>query len=514
MIDKPCIIIRNVLNYILDQNRTIMKFFKHLSLTLLLLSCNLNSGDEEEEFYFYEPVFDDAFQVVTDPDYRVDYEYQIQKDLVVETEDSSGYKYKLEIPAFALTPGSYTSFSGFIMPLTGIQNLPTGIEFKFGIEIEPFGMTFSKPVKITIELPGDFNTEDLMGFYSPGEWETTYLEPVKIKRSSGKTEAIFNITHFSSYGGITVEDDMIDCPDHRSTQNCKDVKEVIACKLGHYEEGGMEELTEEDRKDINDILRNYMDRQLRYLEEEPPEFYELYQFQEDLKEYLCWTALTQEFNGNPESVFGDLYNRAESIIKDVLGFFAQDLDSTCVQNRKDSECVQGKGWYEIQTYMQWLTIAQQLGLDQELEMKDIYEFCDNAVNELLYNLKLIDPINLTEYYHPYGDEVWFKNYQIEFSSPDDVFSFMHIMENALGQPMEIEEADIEWIEDSNVAAWVKNAFIYENGELWLNKNQEYVNESLGCDPIVESCVTYYHSGFSLMRNDCIVAYVDVFWDIR
>jgi len=491
-----------------------MRFFKHLSLTLLLLSCNLNSGDEEEEFYFYEPVIGEAFQVVTDLDFRVDYEYQIQKDLVVETEDSSGYKYKLEIPSFALTPGYYTSFSGLIMPLTGIQNLPTGIEFKFGIEIEPFGMTFSKPVKITIELPGDFNTEDLMGFYSPGDWETTYLEPVKIKRSSGKTEAIFNVTHFSSYGGMTVEDGMFDCPDYRSTQYCSDVKEVIACKLGHYGEGGDEVLTEEDRKAINDILRNYMDRQLRYLEEEPPEFYELHQFQEDLKEYLCWAVMTQEFNADPESVFGDLYNRAKSIIKDVLVFFSQDLESTCLQNRDIDECTIGIGWHEIQTYVQWLEIAQQLGLDQELEMKNIYEFCDNAVNELLYILTLNNPLDMTEYYHPGGDVEWHKNYRIEFLSPDDVFSFMYIMENALGVPIEVEEGDIEWIEDSNVAYYVENAFVFENGELWLNKNQEYVNESLSCDPNVESCVTYYYSGFSLMRNGCKIGYVNVIWDIR
>ena len=490
-----------------------MKFFKHFTLTLLFISCNLIPENEEEEFYFYEPVISEAYKVVTDLDYMVEYEYKIQKDLLVETVDSRGYKYKLMIPAFALTPGYPTSFSGLIIPLTGIQNLPAGIDFKFGLEIEPYGMTFSKPVTITVELPGDFNTEDLMGFYSPGDWSNPLLEPIKIKRYSDKIEAIFSVIHFSSYGGMDVDEGMFECPDHRSAQACNDLKEIIACKLGHYELGFNGELNGEDKKAINEILRDYMDRQLDYLEEEPPDYFDIYQFQADLSEYLCWMALTQEFNGDYESVFGDLYERANSIIKEVLSTHADDMENACLQSREVSECVVGTEWFTIQSYIQWLEIAQKLGLDQELNMNDIYEFCDGAVNESLYIMTMINPLSMDEYYHPDGEDVWFKNYQIEFSSPDETFSFMYIMENAIGEHIQIEESDISWVED-NVAYYVEGAFIYSNGELGLNTNQQYVRESLNCNPSEDPCVEVYHSGFSVMRKDCRVAYVDITWDIR
>jgi hypothetical protein len=370
------------------------------------------------------------------------------------------------------------------------------------------GMAFSKPVTITIELPGDFNTDDLMGFYSPGEWTNPYLEPVKIKKSSGKTEAIFSVTHFSSYGGMTVEDGMFECPDYRSAQVCSDLKEIIACKLGHYVAGINDELTGEDKKAINDILYKYMDRQLKYLEEEPPDYSYIYLFEEDLTEYLCWAAMTQEFNTNPESVFGDLYSRAKTIIKNVLSEHAMDMEDACLQSREVNECGGGTQWFTLQTYVLWLEIAQQLGLD--LDMKDIYEFCDGAVNESFHTLTLVNPLTQNEYYHPHGDSEWYKIYQIELSSPDDTLSFKFMMNNAIGETVEVEETEFEWEEDY-VPYYLENVFIYSDGKLWINKNQETVKEALNCNPNEDVCMDYFHSGFSVMRNECDIAYVKIIW---
>jgi hypothetical protein len=404
-----------------------MKYFKTLTLTLLFLSCNLNSVEEEEEFYYYEPIIGESYKIVTDQDHLVEFDHQIEQNLFVETEDNQGFKFSLEIPSFALTPGTRTNFEGYIVPLTDILNLPEGVEFKFGIEIQPFGVAFSKPVTITIELPADFDTENLRGFYNQGDWGTTYLEPIKIKRTNGRLLAIFNVTHFSTYGGMKAKDELFDCPDPRSAQACTDLKEIIACRLGHYELGPAEELTGEDKTAINSILVSYMERQLRYLEEEPPDYFDLSAFQSDLSEYLCWVAMTQEFNANPESIFGDLYEKASYYIKQVFSESALELEGVCQENRADGECSPGNTWYAIQSYVQMLEITQFLGLDEELSLEDVYEFCDGAVNDMLFNFSMFDPVSMNEHYQPVPSGHWYKNYQIQLSSPDDAIQFMYFI---------------------------------------------------------------------------------------
>jgi hypothetical protein len=487
-----------------------MKFFKPLSLMLLFLSCNLNDVEDEEEFYYYEPVIGESYQIVTDDNFQVEFSHEIQQELSVETEDSRGYKYRLEIPPFALTPGTRANFEGYIVPLTDIINLPEGIEFKFGIEIQPFGIAFSKPVTITVELPGDFDTGDLMGFYNPGDWGTSYLEPIKIKRTNGRVQAIFNTTHFSSYGGIVADDEYFNCPDPRSAQACTDLREIIACKLGHYEVGIAKELTGEDKTTINNILREYMERQLMYLEEEPPYYSNLSEFQSDLSEYMCWVAMTQEFNGNPESIFGDLYEKASYYIRIVFSESASELEEMCQQNRAEGDCVPGNLWYAIHNYVQMLEIAQLLGLDEELNLKDVYEFCDQAVNEVLYNLSMIDPVTMNEHYQPSPSGHWYKNYQFDLLTPNDSIQFMYIMENALGEQIELDLAEIVW-HNENPSEYNKDAFIFENGILKLNKSQKYVAETLNCNPATDYCANYIRSFYNLYRDDCNLGSVMVTW---
>lgn len=489
-----------------------MRFFKQQLLILLLISCNLNSENEEEEFYFYEPIIGEAYQVTTDYEHRVDFEYQIRKDLLVETEDSKGYIYRLEIPAFALTPGSVYNFNGYIAPLTGIQNLPANSSFLFGIEIEPSGMNFSKPVKITVDLPADFDTQGMWGFYNEGEWGTAYMEPVMIKRLPGKTEAIFSISHFSAYGAMGGGAQDFDCPDPRSAQYCNDLNEIIACKLKHYEVGLNGELSQEDKNEVNNILRKYMETQLRYLEEEVKDYYDMFQFQSDLKEYLCWEAKTQLFNGNPEAVFGDLYARAEKYI--IMGFneVISDLEETCLADRLDQNCVFGNAWGTTQSYLQAMVIAQKLGIDQQMPVSNIFEFCDGALNELLRDFTMVDPGSMTEYpYHGQGGiDIDWKSYIIEFSDPDDVFLFEYYMTNPLDSVAGLNEGEIQWIETTTGTN--AGAFIYSNGILSLNKSQEYVSDVLSCNSREETCTGAFNQVYALTRDGCEIAWASVRWE--
>jgi hypothetical protein len=306
-------------------------------------------------------------------------------------------------------------------------------------------------------------------------------------------------------------DEYFDCPDHRSAQTCKDLKEVIGCILGHYEVGITEELTGEDKDRVNSILRSYMERQLRWLEEDPPDYFNLMEFESDLTEFLCWMGMTQEFNGNPEAIFGDLYDKAEYYIKMVFNDAAIELENTCMENRSDSECTHNIQWYTIQLYVQMLEIAQYLGINQELSMPDIYDFCDDAISEVLFNFTMVDPSTMNEHYHTGSSETWFKNYQLELSDPDDIIQIMYLMDNALGVTLELDFSEIDWIED-NSTYYGKEIFIIDNGMISLNKSQEDVAKALCDSNTDQDCSpSTFRKYYSINRNKCQIGYLQIRW---
>ena len=159
-----------------------------------------------------------------------------------------------------------------------------------------------------------------------------------------------------------------------------------------------------------------------------------------------------------------------------------------------------------------MAIAQELGLDQQMPIPDIFDFCEGSLNEVLRNFTMVDPGNMTEYpyYGQGGIDIEWKLYEIEFNDPDDIFSFEYYMTNPLDSVFKMENDEIIWVE-SNTSGANADAFIYDNGMLSLNKSQQYVSEALNCNPAEESCSGGFLQDFALTRNGCEIAWVSVRW---
>lgn len=478
-----------------------MKSIYFLLAIGFLISCN-NSEEEEEFFDYYEPIIGETFQTISDPESKVDYQYSTEDDLTVETTDASGLNYSIHIPAEALAPNFSKEFGGSIAPLVGIQNLPDGANFQFGIEIEPYGYRFVKPVEITIDLPANFDTKNLLGFYNE-EAMGARLEPMKIRRRSTGIQVVFQVLHFSSYGGLTYVGNALSCPEARSAQSCDDLREIIGCTLGAYEVGINEQLSQEDQNKASNILKLWMEEQLKYADlEGGMDYTDIYEFEFELSEYLCWKSMTQEFNGNANSYFADLYQKAEGVIRKGFNSVVAELEDLCMSSlTPPEECPSGNSVLTTKSYLQWYAIAQQLGIENDLEVSDILQFCEGSLTRLLVDFALVDPSTLQEFQHNSSGGI--KVYLVELPAANSQINVRHIMANLLDEAIDLEETDIQWI---STTLEEDQAFYYLNGTVAMKSEAvEYINQC------TIDCLDAFAGGFDIYRNNCWVAQAMVIW---
>lgn len=489
-----------------------LSVFLLLIAFLFLPSCNLINGEEEEDYSYYEPIIGEEFVVTVDLSKKIEYEYKKQEDLIVETEDDRGYKYRLEIPAGATSPGSYGIFEGYIAPVTGIENLPSDVEFLFGLEIEPYGESFVKPVTVSVEIQGNIDTENLRGFFNEGQGGWAYLAPVIVEKSSNLTKAVFNVHHFSSYGGISADDSYFDCPDVRSAQTCDDLREVIACNLGHIEVGINEEMNAEDRNLVNSLLKTWMSEQLQYASTDEIDFSDVYEFQYELSQYLCWKSMTQEYNSNPEFVFANLFDEAETLILEGFMEVMGELDVECVKNLElvPQDCSRlGTVVFYTQAYLEWLAIAQELGIENDPAIIDMFDFCGNSVENTYIDFAMIHAETMAEFVITSGSEEGIADYHIILNGPDHTIPVAYIMTDLLGELVEIDESEMQWIDQGDWGTTVANAITCKDGIISLNKSNATVYGMLYSN--MEDRPTRVHTDYELFRGNCLEATVTFTW---
>jgi hypothetical protein len=483
-----------------------MKFFSYPIIFLLFISCSLIEEEDESDFDYYEPIIGEEFETVVDMEYKVEYEYSSNSDLYIESTDRNGLKYSIEIPSKATALGSFDNFSGYIAPLSGIQNLPADAEFQFGIEIEPYGIQFTKPVRITIDLPGNYNTQNLLGFYNEGMGGIAYLEPLKIKRSADKIQAIFDVMHFSSYGGLSYDGEDYSCPDARSARTCADLKEIIGCTLGSYEVGINEEMSKQDRDAVNPLLRAWMEEQLKYADHSTLDYSDRYEFEYELREYLCWKAMTKYYNSVPETVFGDLFDQAEVYIINAIEKIMNELDVYCLDALLNEPCWNDALEYS-KSFIEWLVIAQEIGIENAPGIIELTDFCNGSINEVLYDFTMINAETWTEFEKNEVNEN-LELYFIELESTGQVIQIDYLMLNALDDLVEIDESGIEWIDVTQWGGQEKGNFIYEDG--LLRMNPDLITFIGLCPPDFQACDNFVGE-FEIYKDDCFMANVVVSW---
>lgn len=98
----------------------------------------------------------------------------------------------LEIPAGALSDDVEITLT----PMTGLRGSPLDDSFIGGAKLEPEGIAFLKPARLTIPLPASVHPEDVLGFGSSGDGADLHLVP----RTVAGGQIVLDLWHFSTGG--------------------------------------------------------------------------------------------------------------------------------------------------------------------------------------------------------------------------------------------------------------------------------------------------------------------------
>jgi len=296
-----------------------------LFLLLLFVQCS----PENEEDLYYEPLVEGIFNVSVDQDQTLDFTIEPNKALSVNGQFNNGIPFTLEFEAGALQFNE--TVEARIMPLTGILDMPSEFQFDFGFIFSPEGVEFSKPGKMTIELPQDIDISEFKGFFFQGgvpygnsdaEIWSVKLTPVLYQSANGKKLAEFEVPHFSGFVGMSGGD--FECGNPLAAEICEELKEILACYIT-----GKESLSGDDRDKVNKALRDWMDTGLDWLERHPEEFDDEWEISEAIGELLCWKAAALMFNSTM-APFENQLNRVGDLFTTMLIDKLVSLNQECL----------------------------------------------------------------------------------------------------------------------------------------------------------------------------------------
>jgi hypothetical protein len=296
-----------------------------LFLLLLFVQCS----PENDEDLYYEPLVEGIFNVSVDPGQALDFTIEPNKALSVDGEFDNGIPFTIEFESGALQYNEAVEAS--IKPLTGIMGMPSEFQFQFGFVLSPEGTYFTKPGKMTIELPPNIDISEFKGFFFQGgvpygnedpEIWSVKLTPMLYQSENGKKQAVIEIPHFSGFVGVSGGD--FECGNPLAAEMCEQLKEILACYIT-----GKESLTDNDREKVNKALKDWMDSGLDWLEEHPEEFDDDWEISEAIGELLCWKAAALMFNATM-APFENQLNRVGDLFTTMLIDLLVSLNQECL----------------------------------------------------------------------------------------------------------------------------------------------------------------------------------------
>jgi hypothetical protein len=250
-----------------------------------------------------------------------------------------------------------------------------------------------------------------------------------------------------------------------------------------------------------------MTEQLKYADQSSTDYTDFYEFEYELSQYLCWKAMTQEFNSAPEAVFRDLYDQAEIYILKAFESIIGELDVLCLEDVSSDSCYYGAAMLYTENYLDWLALAQELGIENAPEIMGLMDFCGGSITELLYNFTMINAETELELNREGGEES-FKSYSVNLESTEQIIQIEYQMFNLLDELIEIDSAEIKWIDVTQWGGQEKGGFLYENGQLGMNPE---LRTLIGfCHPDDPDC-KYFAGEFEIYRNDCHMADLRISW---
>ena len=85
-------------------------------------------------------------------------------------------------------------------PVSSIEGLPFSQGYLAAVHLGPDGGKLVNSAILSMEIPGEYKPEELIGFAADGAGEDFHLYPASFYSYDGKTYAEFYVTHFSLYG--------------------------------------------------------------------------------------------------------------------------------------------------------------------------------------------------------------------------------------------------------------------------------------------------------------------------
>lgn len=410
-----------------------------LFLLLLFVQCN----PENDEDLYYEPLVEGIFNVSVDPEQRLDFTIEPNKAVKVEGAFSNGISFTVEFDANALRFNEVVDAT--IQPLTGILDMSSDFQFDFGFVFSPEGIEFTKPGKMTIELPPGIDVSEFKGFIFQGgvpygsadaEIWNVKLTPLLIKSESGKKLIVFEIPHFSGFVGVSGGD--FKCGNPLAAEMCEDLKEIIACYIT-----GKESISADDTKKVNKALKDWMDAGLDWLEENPAELENLWDVEDAIRELLCWKAACLMFNSTM-APFDNQLKRIGNLFTGVLIDRLVSFNDACIST---TDLYARYGSYVENVY--FMNLVEELRNGGFLNQ-------DPGITHLTY----CDEIATNYYLDPFLDttlrqDIRFEDayWYISFGPGDDAVSrwrsFTVYGINLLGEPVELALGEDYTIENVN-----------------------------------------------------------------
>ena len=177
-----------------------------------------------------------------------------------------------------------------------------------------------------------------------------------------------------------------------------------------------------------------------------------------------------------------------------------------VNDLSDDECLIGFSIDLTKSYLQWLVVAQELGIETDPRIIGLSEFCDNSITKTLVNFTIVESGTYDQLPNAEGYDTY-KLYTVDLESTGQVIHVDYFMTNLLDELVEIDESEIKWVDVSQWGGAQKGYFVYSEGALSMSANlRTYIGSCLpdqDCD--------FYSGEFEVYRNDCYIASVYVSW---
>lgn len=410
------------------------KVFLYPLLSFLLLFVQCNPVNEDD--LYYEPLVDGIYNVSVDQEQSLDFTIEPNKALNVSGQFDNGIPFTLEFESGAVQYEGAVGAS--VSPLTGILDMPSEFQFHFGFSFSPEGTYFTKPGKMTIELPADVDINEFKGFYFEGgvPYEGTDAEiwsvkliPVFFESVNGKKQAVIELPHFSGFVGVSGGD--FKCGNPLAADMCDDLKEILACYIT-----GKETISSDDSKKVNKALKDWIDAGLDWLEEHPEDIDDDWELDMALREIICWKAAAQMFNSDM-SPFSSQIDRVGDLFTRVLVDKLVNLNNECLSMEDMYEQAASLGvnsWY-----IMLLDEMRSAGLLNEDPGIDYVSYCDGIASEFYMQPFLNADLS---YIRNLSGPTWFINFGPEVDpAVARSLSFTVYATNLLGEPavMKLDE---------------------------------------------------------------------------